>query len=155
MEEPCPVALLLFPCAVMTALLSETPPSRACGRSGTETAISSSGALCSALSHPPLAPTADCAGASSLSDRRLNGHQVSVVIPALNEAESIGFALREMPWDLIHECVVVDNGSSDGTAAEAGAAGARVVSEPRRGYGRACRTGAEAADARSDILVFM
>jgi glycosyltransferase involved in cell wall biosynthesis len=80
---------------------------------------------------------------------------VSVVIPALNEAENIAGVVREMPWDLIRECIVVDNGSTDATASEAKAAGARVVSQPQRGYGRACAAGAAAADADSNILVFM
>jgi glycosyltransferase involved in cell wall biosynthesis len=79
--------------------------------------------------------------------------QVSVVIPALNEAENIGAVVRELPWGLILECVVADNGSTDGTAAEASATGARVVAVPQRGYGRACAAGAVAA--RGDILVFM
>jgi glycosyltransferase involved in cell wall biosynthesis len=78
---------------------------------------------------------------------------VAVVIPALNEAESIAAVVREMPWDLIHECIVVDNGSTDATASEAEAAGARVIHQPQRGYGRACATGAAAANA--NILVFM
>jgi glycosyltransferase involved in cell wall biosynthesis len=81
----------------------------------------------------------------------LNG--VSVVIPALNEAENIAAVVREMPWDLISECIVVDNGSTDATAAEAASAGARVVAQPQRGYGRACAAGAAAADG--GILVFM
>jgi glycosyltransferase involved in cell wall biosynthesis len=81
------------------------------------------------------------------------GHGVSVVIPALNEAESIAAVVREMPWALIRECIVVDNGSTDATAAEASAAGARVVAAPQRGYGRACAAGA--ATAEGDILVFM
>jgi glycosyltransferase involved in cell wall biosynthesis len=80
-------------------------------------------------------------------------HRISVVIPALNEAESIAAVVREMPWDLIDECIVVDNGSTDATAAEASAAGARVVSAPQRGYGRACAAGLIAAEG--DILVFM
>jgi glycosyltransferase involved in cell wall biosynthesis len=80
---------------------------------------------------------------------------VSVVIPALNEAESIGPLVREMPWDLIRECIVVDNGSTDATASEATAAGARVVAASQRGYGRACAAGAAAADEESEILVFM
>ena len=80
-------------------------------------------------------------------------HGVSVVIPALNEAESIAAVVREMPWALIHECIVVDNGSTDATAAEASAAGARVVAASQRGYGRACAAGAAAAEG--DILVFM
>jgi glycosyltransferase involved in cell wall biosynthesis len=78
---------------------------------------------------------------------------VSVVIPALNEAESIAAVVGEMPWHLIHECIVVDNGSTDATAAVAEAAGARVIHQPERGYGRACAAGAAAAD--SGILVFM
>jgi len=76
-----------------------------------------------------------------------------VVIPALNEAESIAAVVGEMPWDLIHECIVVDNGSTDATAAEARAAGAIVVTAPQRGYGRACAAGAAAA--AGGILVFM
>jgi glycosyltransferase involved in cell wall biosynthesis len=78
---------------------------------------------------------------------------VSVVIPALNEAENIGAVVRELPWGLILECVVADNGSTDATAAEASAAGARVVAVPQRGYGRACAAGA--ATALGDVLVFM
>lgn len=77
---------------------------------------------------------------------------VSVVIPALNEAENIAAVVRELPWDVIRECIVVDNGSTDATAAEALAAGARVITSDR-GYGRACAAGAAAA--QSDILVFM
>ncbi len=80
--------------------------------------------------------------------------RVSVIIPALNEAESIGFVLGEMPWPLIQECIVVDNGSTDATASVAAAAGARVVTAPR-GYGSACMVGATAAHAESDVLVFM
>ena len=79
--------------------------------------------------------------------------EVSVVIPALNEAENIAAVVRELPWALIHECIVVDNGSTDSTAAEALAAGARVVVLSQRGYGRACAAGAAAANG--DILVFM
>ncbi len=80
--------------------------------------------------------------------------QVSIIIPALNEAESIGHVVAEMPWHLIGECVVVDNGSTDATAAIAQAAGARVV-ESTRGYGAACLAGSNAALATSEILVYM
>jgi glycosyltransferase involved in cell wall biosynthesis len=82
-------------------------------------------------------------------------HEVSVVIPALNEAENIAAVVRELPWDLIRECIVVDNGSTDATAAEALAAGARIVHQPQPGYGRACAAGAAAADTESRIFVFM
>ena len=79
---------------------------------------------------------------------------VSVIIPALNEAESIGFVLSEMPWGSIAECIVVDNGSTDGTAEIAAAAGARVV-HAERGYGSACMAGVAAALPANDVLVFM
>ena len=80
--------------------------------------------------------------------------QVSIIIPALNEAESIGQVVREMPWHLIAECLVVDNGSSDGTGEIAAAAGARVIRSPR-GYGAACLAGSNAALPTSDILAYM
>jgi glycosyltransferase involved in cell wall biosynthesis len=79
---------------------------------------------------------------------------ISVIIPALNEAESIGYVVSEMPWHLIAECIVVDNGSSDETAAIAEAAGARVIQSPR-GYGAACKAGGDAALPVSEILVYM
>ncbi len=80
--------------------------------------------------------------------------QVSIIIPALNEAESIGHVVAEMPWDLIAECIVVDNGSTDATALIAAAAGARVV-QSQRGYGAACLAGSDAALDASEILVYM
>ena len=82
------------------------------------------------------------------------GQRVSVVIPALNEAEAIGGVVRSMPWSEIAECIVVDNGSRDGTAQVARDAGARVVVSAR-GYGAACWAGAQAARAESDVLVFL
>jgi glycosyltransferase involved in cell wall biosynthesis len=80
--------------------------------------------------------------------------RVSVVIPALNEEAAIGGVVREVPRDLVDEIIVVDNGSTDRTAEIAAAAGARVVREPVRGYGAACRAGALAA-GNTDILVFL
>jgi glycosyltransferase involved in cell wall biosynthesis len=78
---------------------------------------------------------------------------ISLIIPALNEAECLPAWLHETPHALLHEIIVVDNGSTDGTGAVARAAGALVVSEPRRGYGYACAAGV--AVATGDILVFM
>lgn len=81
--------------------------------------------------------------------------RVAVIIPALNERESIAQVIAGLPGDLIQQVVVVDNGSTDGTGEVARAAGARVVREDRRGYGYACAAGAEAADPVCDVLVFM
>lgn len=80
--------------------------------------------------------------------------QISVIIPALNEAESIGTVVRSMPFHLIAECLVVDNGSTDQTAVNAAAAGARVITAPR-GYGSACLAGSNAALPTSTILVYL
>lgn len=79
---------------------------------------------------------------------------ISIIIPALNESESIGQVVASMPWPLIAECIVVDNGSTDSTAQIAQAAGARVITSPR-GYGAACLAGSNAALPTSDILVYM
>lgn len=79
--------------------------------------------------------------------------QVSVIIPALNESESIDAVLAAIPSSGDLEILVVDGGSHDGTAEIAAAAGARVICETRRGYGRACARGVEAA--QGDIIVFM
>ena len=79
---------------------------------------------------------------------------VSVIIPAVNEAEAIGYVVASMPWGAIAECIVVDNGSTDGTAEVAAAAGARVIHSPR-GYGAAMSAGVKAAASSSEILVFM
>lgn len=84
----------------------------------------------------------------------MSSPRVSVIIPALNESESIGQVVGSMPWHLIAECIVVDNGSTDGTAEIATAAGARVITSPR-GYGAACLAGSNAALQKSDILVYM
>jgi glycosyltransferase involved in cell wall biosynthesis len=65
---------------------------------------------------------------------------VDVVIPALDEREAIGLVLAALPPG-VRRVIVVDNGSTDGTGEVARAAGAHVVREPRRGYGRACLTG--------------
>jgi glycosyltransferase involved in cell wall biosynthesis len=79
--------------------------------------------------------------------------RISVIIPAVDEEEAIGLVIAEIPA-AVHEVIVVDNGSRDRTAEVARAAGARVVSEPRRGYGRACLAGIAAAD-RPDVVVFL
>jgi glycosyltransferase involved in cell wall biosynthesis len=79
---------------------------------------------------------------------------VAVVIPTLDEAQSIGAVLSEIPRDLAREIIVVDGGSKDGTPAVAAAAGARVIAVGR-GYGRACAAGVAAASAQARIIVFI
>ncbi|MBC12616.1 MAG: UDP-glucose--dolichyl-phosphate glucosyltransferase [Rhodothermaceae bacterium] len=83
--------------------------------------------------------------------------RVSVVIPARNEEGSVGAVVREMlATGLVGDVVVTDNGSRDGTAAEARAAGATVVSEPRAGYGRACLAAlAEVRRRPPEVVVFV
>jgi glycosyltransferase involved in cell wall biosynthesis len=81
---------------------------------------------------------------------------VSLVIPALNEADVIAEVVRSVPRSAVNQIIVVDNGSTDGTALAAKNAGAIVVSQPTRGYGRACRAGMNAAvKAGADIVVFI
>jgi len=81
--------------------------------------------------------------------------RVAIVIPARNEAAALGHVLADLPRALVHELIVVDNGSTDGTAEVAGRAGARVVSEPTPGYGRACLAGLAAMDPGVEIVAFL
>jgi rSAM/selenodomain-associated transferase 1 len=78
---------------------------------------------------------------------------VSVIVPVFNEECAIGTVVRGVPRDLTAEILVVDGGSGDATVEVAREAGARVIVERRRGYGRACASGAQAA--RGDILAFI
>src|SRR5687768_6607885 len=79
--------------------------------------------------------------------------QVTAVIPALDEEDAIGLVVADLR-PLVGEVIVVDNGSRDCTAEVARAAGARVVAEPRRGYGQACLAGIAAASG-ADVIVFV
>lgn len=80
--------------------------------------------------------------------------RVSVVIPTHNEARGISSVLSDLPPDITTEAIVVDCNSNDGTPEIAARMGARVVREPRRGYGQACLTGLAAADS-PDVVVFL
>jgi glycosyltransferase involved in cell wall biosynthesis len=86
----------------------------------------------------------------------LNHHpvRVSVIIPTHNEAQAISRVLADLPSDLTTEVIVVDSNSNDGTPEIAARMGARVIQEPRRGYGRACLTGLAAASS-PDVIVFL
>jgi hypothetical protein len=68
--------------------------------------------------------------------------RVAVIIPALNEEASLPNVLRDLP--AVGRVIVVDNGSTDGTATVAARAGATVITEPERGYGAACLRGVAA-----------
>jgi glycosyltransferase involved in cell wall biosynthesis len=76
---------------------------------------------------------------------------IEVILPALDEAEAIPGVLAAIPPGFA--ALVVDNGSTDATAEVARARGARVVDEPRRGFGAACYAGLRAAE--SDVVCFM
>jgi glycosyltransferase involved in cell wall biosynthesis len=79
---------------------------------------------------------------------------VSVIIPTHNEAQAIERVLADLPSDLTTEVIVVDSNSNDGTPEIAARMGARVLHEPRRGYGRACLTGLAGASS-PDVVVFL
>lgn len=81
---------------------------------------------------------------------------ISVIIPALNEEEPIADVVRAVAaTNIPREIIVVDNGSTDRTAECARQAGAKVVSEPTAGYGRACAAGVRALSPECEIVVFL
>ena len=81
--------------------------------------------------------------------------KTAVVIPAFNEEASIGHVLAAIPKAAIAEIIVVDNASTDNTAAVAAAAGAHVVAEPQRGYGAACLRGIASLPEDTECVVFV
>jgi len=81
--------------------------------------------------------------------------RVALIIPALNEEETIGLTLDGLRGQPLAQIIVADNGSTDRTAQAARAHGAQVVQEPRRGYGQACLAGIAALEAGISIVVFM
>ena len=81
---------------------------------------------------------------------------VTVIIPALNEEEPIADVVRALAATHIsREIIVVDNGSTDATAQRASETGAKVIYQPRRGYGRACAAGIRALSPECDVVVFL
>ena len=85
--------------------------------------------------------------------RSARRRHIVVIIPALDEEQAIGYVLDEIP-KIVTSVTVVDNGSTDRTAENARRLGARVVTEPRRGYGRACLAGLR-ANPKAEIVVFL
>jgi glycosyltransferase involved in cell wall biosynthesis len=85
-----------------------------------------------------------------------SAHKVAIVIPVLNEEEALRQLLQEIPSEMAQWIIVVDNGSTDGSARVAREAGAMVAYEPVRGYGRACSTGLRTAtELGAEIVAFM
>lgn len=81
---------------------------------------------------------------------------VAVIIPVFNERDSLPLVVGDIPIELVSQIIVVDNGSTDGTAVIARGLPVRLVREPRRGYGSACLAGLAAlADAPPEIVVFL
>jgi len=80
---------------------------------------------------------------------------ISIIIPAINEEESIGLVLNDIPANIAKEIIVVDNGSYDNTVAVAENLGAKVMQEPLRGYGSACLRGISVLKKDTDIVVFL
>jgi glycosyltransferase involved in cell wall biosynthesis len=86
----------------------------------------------------------------------VDGLSIDVIIPALDEARALPRVLAAIPRPPVRRVVVADNGSKDGTAEVARAAGAEVVLEPERGYGAAClRAIAHLAGDPPDVVVFL
>ena len=85
-----------------------------------------------------------------------NGHTVALIIPALDEQETIAAVLEAVNTGIVDLRIVADNGSTDATAQRARDAGAIVVDEPRRGYGQACLSGiARARREGASLFVFI
>ena len=84
----------------------------------------------------------------------MNLPRISVIIPVFNEQDAIEHVIGDLPREMLHEIIVVDNGSTDKTAELAKQCGARVVKEAQRGYGNACLRGIASADT-PDIIAFV
>ena len=82
---------------------------------------------------------------------------IKVIIPAHNEASSIGLVVKDIPG-FVHEVIVVSNNSTDATEANAAKAGATVLKEPRKGYGYACLKGMDylsKGNPKPEIVIFL
>ena len=81
--------------------------------------------------------------------------RIAAILPAFNEEAALPGVLKELAAVGAAQIIVVNNGSSDGTAEVARRGGAEVVSEPRRGYGQACLAGMAALQRERSIVVFL
>ncbi len=85
---------------------------------------------------------------------------IDLIIPAYNEGKAIGKVIQDIPKEYIRDIIVCDNNSTDDTAIQAEAEGAKVVFEPMQGYGRACLAGIkyiqqQPSDQWPAVVVFM
>lgn len=80
---------------------------------------------------------------------------ISVIIPVFNEEKSLPSVIGDLPHEILHEIIIVDNASTDNSAHIAEGLGCRVVRENQRGYGQACLAGIAALDPKTDIVVFI
>jgi glycosyltransferase involved in cell wall biosynthesis len=83
---------------------------------------------------------------------------VDIVIPAFNEAQSVGLVIADIPKHLVRNIVVVNNNSTDETASIAKEAGAIVLTETQQGYGAACLCGLDflrKQEPRPDVVAFL
>jgi glycosyltransferase involved in cell wall biosynthesis len=86
----------------------------------------------------------------------LSDKTIAVVIPVLNEEETLPRVLKDIPEDVVDEIVVVDNGSTDRTPSLAKEWGATVLFEQKKGYGYPCLKGIEYLKGKNpDIVVFL
>jgi glycosyltransferase involved in cell wall biosynthesis len=81
--------------------------------------------------------------------------RVALIIPVLNEGETIAAVIRAVPRDIVDVVIVVDGGSTDLTVARAQRAGALVIVDPHSGYGAACLAGVRAAPEDCGIVAFI
>lgn len=83
---------------------------------------------------------------------------IRVIIPAFNEQNAVGLVIDEIPKEWVTEIIIVDNGSTDDTFAQAQSRGATTLKEPNRGYGNACLKGMEhiaESKTQPEIVVFL
>ncbi len=83
---------------------------------------------------------------------------IDVIIPAFNEENAIGLVIDEIPKDLVRNIIVADNNSTDKTSLVANEHGAKVVKEPKAGYGNACLKGLDfiaQQESMPDLVVFL
>ncbi|MBV6440569.1 MAG: putative glycosyltransferase [Saprospiraceae bacterium] len=93
-------------------------------------------------------------------DKMREKQTIDVLIPAWNEEKNLPLVLADIPKAWVRQVIVCDNGSTDGTANAAKAAGAMVVSQPERGYGNACLAGmrylqTQPSSEQPEIVVFL